>query len=219
MGGEGSGRPQGRRNKVLTAAQRYRDTHHMLARLCARGLKPREIARRAGYTVSRVYQFRNDPAFLELIEYYRSCVDQTWREEATDYYASSVKLRDMNQRMLLEEYEELDERGERPPIRTMLAVNADYADRTGFGKRQTNVNINVDFAAQLDRAIKRSQGSSNVIEFGPRPAAQLAPPGAREQELEVIDHQPIRQAPTPLAEGPGDCTDPPGRLGHFRRRF
>src|SRR6266705_2514035 len=82
-----------------------------------------------------------------------------------DYYASSVKLRDINQRMLLEEYEELDERGERPPIRTMLAVNADYADRTGFGKRQTNVNINVDFAAQLDRAIKRSQGSSNVIEF------------------------------------------------------
>jgi len=203
----------------------------MLARLCALGLKPREIAARAGYTVARVYQFRNDPAFLELIAYYRSCVDQTWREEATDYYANSVKLRDINQRMLLEEYEELDERGERPPIRTMLAVNADYADRTGFGKRQTNVNINVDFAAQLDRAIKRSQGSSNVIEFGPRiqapefaSADRVRGPGAQPRstsgvpQIENVSPESIPQAPVPV-DGPGDCTDPPGRLGQFKRRF
>jgi len=42
------------------------------------------------------------------------------------------------------------------PLRDLMAISRDAADRFGYGKHTTQTNVNVDFAAQLERAIRRS---------------------------------------------------------------
>jgi hypothetical protein len=37
-----------------------------------------------------------------------------------------------------------------------MAISRDAADRTGHGKVQTNMNVNVDFASKLEAARRRS---------------------------------------------------------------
>lgn len=181
------------------AVKRLRDTHHMVARLFAMGLRPRAVAERTGYSLARISTLRQDPAFEELIACYRQDVDQSWREELDDYFGLATKARNTAVRMICDQLEDAEETGEKIPIRTLVTLNADLADRTGFGKRSTQVNLNVDFAAQLDRAIKRSRGPElsadlraseerNGVGVSSQPPRQL-PPAPR--DLRTIDLEPV----------------------------
>ena len=42
-------------------------------------------------------------------------------------------------------------------IRELLSISRDAADRIGLSKRSIQTNVNVDWAAALDRAIARSR--------------------------------------------------------------
>jgi len=61
------------------------------------------------------------------------------------------------------------------PMRDLIAITSDRADRFGYGKTQRNINLNVDFAAQLEAARKRSSGARppRVIEGSPIPQSGL----------------------------------------------
>ena len=66
--------------------------------------------------------------------------------------------------MELERLEDADESGEEIPLRTLLALTADAADRIGYPKRSIAISANLGFAAQLDRARKRSERVLKVVE-------------------------------------------------------
>ena len=148
---------EGKRPKV-PAVQRFRDSHHMLARLLACGLRYRQVSVISGYSEGRVQTLATDPAFQELVALYRK--DKELEEatlgplEALAAVTTSNTLKAA--RHLSDALDNADAEGETLPVRMALGIFSEGADRIGFGKRSTQVNVNVDFAAQLEKAIRRS---------------------------------------------------------------
>lgn len=149
----------GRRNDVAPRKHmvaKFRESHHMVAKLFAAGLRGKEIAARTGYGENWLAQLHNDPAFQELLSKYRDLDTQMFLEGRDEFYSLATKNMIQAERQLSDKMDELDEEGEFLPTRELVAVVADRADRFGYGKRETKFNVNVDFADALQRAIKRS---------------------------------------------------------------
>lgn len=156
--------------------QRLRDPHHRVARLFASGLRMDEIVARSGYSHSRVNTLKNDPAFKELVDKYRGKVNEAFEREQDTFMQLATQNMVVAERMIAEKLEEHDENGTLPPVRELIAISRDAADRFGYGKRQTNLNVNADFAAMLEAARKRSAGANaKVIEATVVPPEQALP--------------------------------------------
>lgn len=176
---------------VPSIPQKLRDSHHMIARLSAAGNKPGEIAVLTGYSRERVTALLGSPAMEELVALYRAKVDEAFVANTDTFFALATQNMLAAERHIADTIAELDETGELLPVRTALAISRDAADRFGYGKKTQNLNINVDFASQLERAIARSGKeigpsvtepptklvgtSSQSPRPTPRPAAQTQP--------------------------------------------
>lgn len=152
------------------AVVRLRDTHHMVARLFALGLRPFMIAERTGYSIARISILSADPAMQELVASYRASVDESWKETADEYFENATAVRRASIRLIRDRLEEA-EPGD-IPLNQLVAIHADTADRTGYPKRKESVNLNVDFAARLEQAVRRSN-EVKTIEHNPEPALGL----------------------------------------------
>jgi hypothetical protein len=135
---------------------RLRNSHHTMARLAAAGLRHKDIAARTGYAYNRVIMLLNSPAMIELIASYRKQIDEAFIVEASSFYELAVENMVMAERMINDQLHEADEAEELPKIRELLAISRDGADRLGYPKANTNLNVNTDFAAMLEKAIARS---------------------------------------------------------------
>lgn len=166
---------------------RFRDPHHRLARLISSGLRYDDVAAKSGYSKGRVLTLMQDPAFLELVASYRDQVTGQFLEAVDDYYEMATGNMLKAERQIAEKLEIAEENGETLPTRDLLAISRDAADRFGYGKKQTNVNVNIDFAAQLEKAIKRS---GKIIEGKESPRLGVTPGAPPEQSG---DSQPIRR--------------------------
>lgn len=131
-----------------SAIKRLTERHHALARNIAGGMKVSDAATFCGYTISRVSILQSDPAFKELLEFYR--------EEANRPY------RDLHHRLsglALDAAEELSNRLEEEPdkvsIGQLVELTKMGADRTGHGPQSSTLNVNVDLAGRLEAARKR----------------------------------------------------------------
>lgn len=149
--------------RAKNAAKRFRDPHHRLAKLLAFGLRLKDAAARSGYSYTRAHQLDQDPSFRELKAQYSKDITEKWDESVEDFVDLAHGNMMKAERQISERLEEADENDELLPVRDLIAISRDAADRLGFGKKQTNVNVNVDFAAQLERAIKRSGKDINGI--------------------------------------------------------
>lgn len=143
----------------------FRDNHHRVARLCAAGLPPSEVAARSGLTTTRVSQLRGDPAFEELVTGYREKVTEAFVESAEAFYEVATSNMLKAEVMLSDKIDAAIDSGEHLPTKDLLAISRDAADRFGFPKQKVsqNTNLNVDFATMLEKAAARS-GRSNVID-------------------------------------------------------
>lgn len=155
-----------KRTKVAPHVQKLRDSHHNVARLLAAGLRPFEVASRAGYSMPRIYTLQKDPSFISLVEYYRNLVNETFKENVDEWMQMAVSNGLKAERMVADRLDQADEEGVPLPVRDLLAISRDMADRTGRGKVSTNVNVNVDFASALEKAIDRSKRAT-VIDAEP----------------------------------------------------
>ena len=136
------------------AVKAFKDSHHLVARLFAAGLRPGEVAERAGYSGTRISVLLGDPSFQNLIAEYRREETIAFALARDDYYERATRARNIALRLVEDKLADVDP--EDVTIRELMGIHDSLADRTGYGKRSTQVNVNVDFAAQLDRAIKRS---------------------------------------------------------------
>lgn len=149
------------------AVKQIRESHHRLAKLVAMGLRNAEIvAAGGGYSAIRISILRADPAFKELVAQYKASVDQSWRESVDEYFATMAESRSIAARRI---NDALADDEQVIPLRTLLAIHSDAADRTGYPKRRVAVNVNMDFAGQLEKAIQRSKEAreAKVIEHEP----------------------------------------------------
>lgn len=150
-----------------------RDRHHRIARLLATGIRPGRVAEMCGYTIGRISVLQADPAFQELLNLYRKNVQEHFKEAADPFIEVLISNKMKAEFLLADKLDEAIENNESLPTRDLIAISRDAADRTGYGKKQTNVNVNVDFAAQLEKTIQRStrqldsQSASRVIELSP----------------------------------------------------
>src|SRR5690348_2312937 len=136
---------------------RLKDSHHQVARLLATGLKLWEVAERTGYSYARVMTLSVDPSVQELVANYRSMVSDSWRESIDELQRTAVSNMTKAERMLADKLDAADEAGETLPTRELLAITSDRMDRFGYGKKNMNLNVNVDFAAKLEAAIARTR--------------------------------------------------------------
>jgi len=167
---------------------KLRDPHHRLARLIAAGLRNEELVARSGYSLGRIVQLRGNATFMELVATYRDKVDAAFEREQETFIELATSNMITAERMLMEKLEIADEEGTLPSIRELMSIRSDSADRLGYGKKNTNLNLNVDFAAKMEAAILRSRGvrtiearslpaqpSTPVVPDVPASSAPLAP--------------------------------------------
>lgn len=195
------------------ALQRIKERHRLLAKFVAAGLTRNEVAARMDMSPERVGQLMLDPAMQNLIVQLRqdsNVMAMTGMDEIA--VLRSVSLQNaMRAALAMQEnlnyYEDADER---MPVSAAAKIFELSADRVGFGRHATNINVNVDFAAQLDRAIDRSRAVRTIdaSPSSPGAAPQLAPSGdGRGQEPAIQPRVPalssrsevVLNQPTPLA--------------------
>lgn len=172
--------------------QNLRDTHHRIARAVASGLSNGDVAATCGISYNRVSILRSDPAFMELVAHYRAVLTAQWAEAAdpvTDYLRQNALKA---QAMLSDKLDHATEQGEFLPTRDLLGIAELGLDRTGYGKVNKNVNINVDFAAKLEAARQRSDQLRNVRTIE-------APPTQPQSASSVDSALPQRSMPPPIA--------------------
>src|SRR5579859_7421990 len=123
--------------------KKLRRIHHMVARLFATGYSDQEIVELTDYSPTRVIQLRHDPAMQELVATFESAnleridskIDTVQREMV------SIKMRTLS---LVQDYLDDVEASDDPvPIKTILPIVTEMADRTGHGKHSTSTNVSV----------------------------------------------------------------------------
>lgn len=133
----------------VSKLKRISDRHHALARLIASGKKPIEAAAMTGYTPQTVSVLKGDPAFAELVAFYR--------EDAEREY---VKLHDVIAGLSLDAFLELrrrvEDEVEKLSVNQLMEIAKLSADRSGHGPSSSQqINVNVGLADRLDAARKR----------------------------------------------------------------
>lgn len=137
--------------------QKIRDSHHLAAQLFAAGMDLSEISAATGYSIGRLSTLRGDPAFDELVAQKRAAIEAGRQETIIDNSLRAVRLAAAS----LEELQaRLEDDPERFTNKELLAMASDAMDRTGPAKRQTNVNVNFDFADRLAAARRRAFGAT-----------------------------------------------------------
>jgi hypothetical protein len=142
-----------------SAVKRLSDRHHALARAIASGMPPGEAAIMCGYALSRVSILQADPAFKELLAFYREEKDRAFR-------SVQDKLAGMASDVLDELQTRIEDEPEKLTVTQMLQIVTMAADRTGNGPSSTqNVNVNEGLARRLEAARQRvEERRTKIIE-------------------------------------------------------
>ena len=188
------------RGRVPARTTALRDTHHLLARLIAMGLRSSEVAERSGYSLTAIGILKADPAFQELIANYREVVTTEFREATDEYFSMAASVRVSAIRLIKDRLDGAEP--EDIPLNQLTAIHADLADRTGYPKRRESINLNMDFAERLEAATKRSravkqiEGKVELSQSDSNGNAELPVGGS---------HQPAaRPAGIPASDGAGE---------------
>lgn len=156
------------RNEVKTPPlKRLTERHHALARAIANGMAPGEAAVFHGYSVSRVSILQSDPAFKELLCFYRDAAERPYRD--LNNRLAGIAMDAVEELSLrLEDDMQIEEVKEKKlSVGQLVELTKMGADRTGHGPSNTNLNVNVDLAGRLEAARKRVAARGlTVIEGG-----------------------------------------------------
>jgi hypothetical protein len=200
---EVKGSPRARIDPV----KRFRDSHHRMAMLFASGLRVRDVAELTGYSLSRVSVMHNTPAFQSLIGDDRKIEVEAHKDALTEMNRLILSNGMKAERKLADKLDDDDE-NEELSVRELISIARDAADRVGLSKRTVQTNVDVDFAAVLDRALSRSAS-------------------VRSGDAKLIDSSPVldlsQGSPEPLAEAMRAVEDVTRRVEptvvKFKRRF
>lgn len=160
--------------------QKLKDSHHAVARCIAEGMRAEEISVITGYTPNRISILQVDPAFQELIEFYRKHKDIGLAD-------LRARMSNLSLDMLQELHERLQDNPEEISSSMLLDGVKTFADRTGHGpqSRVVNTNINVNLAERVASGRQRAGLTSGA----PRP---LPAPGDSTILAPVLDLEVVK---------------------------
>jgi len=187
---------KGLKRAKLPAVRRLRHAHHRLALLVATGLPVHEISVLTGYSYSRIETLKADPAFKELIAAKLGLIEANAADTISEYN-NLILTNGMKAEQLIADKLDaaLDAEDDDIPWAVLLKASRDAADRVGLAKRSVALNVNVDFASQLQKAVQRSrlkvidgtqvgvlaQASQSSVHGGSRDR----PPDGREEQSKI----------------------------------
>lgn len=130
-----------------------RNTHHRLAQLLAMGMDEVKAGVLCNYTASRVSILKSDPAFSELLAYYKSEVDAEFADFVTTAKELSLDFLGLLQ-------QQLDETPEKFTPGMALEAIRTLADRSGNAPvaRSVNVSVNTNLGERMAAARQRVNG-------------------------------------------------------------
>ena len=140
-----------------------RERHHALARAVATGIKDGDAALMVGYTQSRLSILKTDPAFKELVAFYRKGVNEA-------YYGMHEALAGISKDAVTVLSERLEEDPEEFTVGQLADLVKMGADRTGHGvSTTTQVDVKIGLADRMDAARKRVelQREAEIIDVTP----------------------------------------------------
>ena len=130
-----------------------RAAHHRMAELHAASLPADMIAELTGRSLTSVRNFPKVPANAELIsQKLEEAAAELDLDPVREHTKTIIQSRTLAWQMIRDKLEEAIESGEEIPLRTLLSIAGDAADRTGFGRQTTQVNLNLDLGARLQKA-------------------------------------------------------------------
>lgn len=183
--------------RPANSIQTLRDTHHQLARAIAAGLTNIEAAETCGYSYTRVSIMLNDPSFKDLVAHYRGLITAEFVREADPVIGFLRNNALKAQAMISDKLDAAAEKEEFLPTRDLLGIAELGLDRTGYGKVNKNVNMNVDFAKALEDARARSDKAREGLRtIEAQPVAQ----SPRPQSAPVVPNLPRLREPSPSTQ-------------------
>lgn len=137
------------RGSKAPALKRISDRHHALARALASGMGEGEAAIVCGYDISRISILKSDPAFRELLAFYREEKDRAFRSVQDKLAGIAGDALDELQTRLEDEPEKLS-------VAQLLNIVTMGADRSGNGPQSTqHVNVNEGLTLRMEAARAR----------------------------------------------------------------
>jgi hypothetical protein len=126
-----------------------KDRHHSVARLLAAGHKPWEVCAITGYSASHLSIVQDNPAFQELLAFYRQHEDAQSADIAQRVKdAAATAVAKLAERLELDEAIEFGE---------LNKAARDLLDRAGHGPKSTrDVNVTVGLADRVEAARQRA---------------------------------------------------------------
>jgi len=128
---------------------KLRTFHHDRARLLALGHTYAQVGRAVNMTAAGVKAWAEVPANQELIAQYRQDIDEAMAFY-TDYKIQLLQEIGLIAAAKLKE--QLLEAEEDVPLANLVKIMDTAMDRTGLAKTTVVANLNIDMAAQLERA-------------------------------------------------------------------
>ena len=155
------------RGTQASHVKRLTERHHALARNIASGMTIGDAAIFQGYTISRVSILQSDPAFKELLEFYREDAQRPYRDLHIRLSGLAMDAAEELSTRLEEDTQVEDSKEKKISVGQLMELTKMGADRTGFGPQTTAVNVNIDLAGKLEAARKRvALRKLTVIEGG-----------------------------------------------------
>lgn len=151
-----------------------RDSHHAIARCVAEGRPNTETMLITGYSASRISILKGDPAFQELVEFYRKNVEETRTELATDGIAKATAIRNDAMEILHDRLIDTPEAFDIPDLQDTVKL---FADRSGLGPqtKSTNLNVTMNLAARVSAGRQRAARLVSAPTVLAVPQGQSAP--------------------------------------------
>ena len=157
--------------------QTLRDSHHRVLRFAAAGHTPLEIAGKTGYTSTRVSQIINSPSAQDQILKYRDMITEVWLDDVAEDQRAMGRIHRMANRLIEDKLEDHLDDPDANPIRleTALKIRDSMADRIGYHRKTATENVNVNFAANLEK-IRAARRKADEVVGGITIEATLAKP-------------------------------------------
>lgn len=184
--------------RAAPRVRQLRAQHHRLAYMLASGMTIREVADITGYSTTRLLQLKDDPAFRQLMAESEPDAKAAARQAVDEYARQRLEQAMMANEIISEHLSRCVERLDDPdadliPLRSLLPITQDFADRFGYGKRSETTNKVVDFAKMMEQA-QTHIGSGPVIDATPRSLL------ARDAASKPVGAQGSPKSPLPQAE-------------------
>ncbi len=154
--------------------KRLRDSHHAIAKCISQGLPGAEISAITGYSQSRISILKADPAFQELVSFYKEQAETAYAEVISD---AASKIAAVRNDVLDELSDRLNDEPDKIPTETLLDALKVTADRSGHGPASKSMNVHM----HLDLADRIAAGRRRVAQLGaPNSSPDKAAPPAIE---------------------------------------